>query len=383
VIFVLEFGLNSYLSFNLTKDRYLFFINVFNLLPFLSAVFSLGAPFAIVYLVSLQKKAKLLYLIESNLLALGTFSIVLATSTIFYLYGSVSVYFIVACFLAFSLVVKQNTVNFFLAQKRLNDASFVRLNQKLIFTAVVGLSVFFSIQKYGDNWTYILILAELIGLGILQYKYNIIKFTKPTKTKSIFAISKYSFVATALYTLVMAVPVLALNYHRFSAVDIVSFSIAFVIVKYSLLVLAPFMQLVTPIITPIKKDIKKVKEIFYKYFLYITIFGIFSGILVYLFSGFIVGFFSKQYELAVELLKIFSWYIPILLINGYSSTILSSLGGIKDILKITLSISTIMLILSFVVLPTVDIVDYSIYLGVSFVSQLLITIYYIHKRITI
>lgn len=380
IVFALEFGLLSYLSHAISKENYLFYVNIINLLPFISTLIGFGAPFAIVYMSSIQPPKARRFLLESNFLSLYIFLALFLLITVLYLIKYSPLYAVISIILGFFLAIKQNTISFFLSKKDLKAASFVRLNQKIIFTLTVILPTTIMLAYPSSIFSILLISGEIIGFIVLQLKYQIIKPLKFTKIKSIFIIAKYSFLGTLISSLTLAIPIFSLNRLNFNIIDIASFAIAFSFLKYSSLLLAPFIQLIIPILTPLKNDIKNLKIFYYKYLIYTLTLGVLSALFLYFCADSIINFFfSNQYKSAANIIKKFSWCVPLLLINSYSSTVISSIGGIKSILNITIIMLLLMLILSLLVLPRIGIYAYSEGISVYFFSQFVITQYYLHK----
>src|SRR5690606_9421031 len=152
----------------------------------------------------------------------------------------------------------------------------------------VALCTIFFVLNTDIKLSVVLISGELVGLLFLQYKYKIIRMVVFTKLKSIFTLSMFSLVATILYTLTLSILIYALNYFIFLPKDIASFAIAFSLLKYSSLILTPFMQLITPVVAPLKNRKNELQKIFYKNFIIILIIGIITGCLIHFSSHIII-----------------------------------------------------------------------------------------------
>lgn len=335
-IFLIDFGMNSYFSYKLNTENYLFYQNLINMLPFAISLLSLGTPFGVVYLTSLTKDKKKLYLQESNLFVLIVSSTIIFFMLAIYFFGTLELYILVAFLLAFFNVIKQNAVTYFLALKKLDSASFIRLNQKIIygFLSIVLIDIFIVNLT---NFSFILIFAEFIGFLVLLLRYKIIKFKAFTKIKSILKVSKYSFFSNAISMLTIALPIILLNYYGYSSKDIIIFAIAYSLLKYSGIILGPFMQLITPYFTPIKNDKVSVISYYNKFFLLILIVSFFVTIIAYYFSSDIINiFFDKKYMDAIEIFKVLLFSIPFMFLNSYTVIVISSIQSIKKTFKLSL-----------------------------------------------
>jgi len=335
VIFTIEFGLNSYFSFTLEKEQYLFYQNIVNVLPLFTTLLGFGTPFAVVYMTSLSKSNNKLYLYESNLFTLYLSLILFGFTLILLNFQYIELYIIVSLVLGFFNAIKQNSVNYYLAKKELNISSFIRLNQKVIYVLVILFGLIFLSIKSNQNLSILLILGEVIGLLILTIKYKIFIIKKFKKIKSIIKISRYAFMANIFSMISLATPILLLNYFDYPTNEIISFSIAYTLLKYSGILLGPFMQLITPYFTPIKNDIVKVKRLYIKFSLVIFVIGLTLSVLMYFLSPFIISmFFNQEYSQSSELFTILIFAIPFLFLNSFSMSLISSVINVKLTSKI-------------------------------------------------
>lgn len=347
VIFAIEFGMNSYFSYRLSIENYLFYQNLINILPFAIAFLSLGTPFGVVYLTSLKKDRPVVFLQESNQLVLILSVASIFISVIFYWSEIVGLYVIVAIILGFFNAIKQNVVAFFLAKKNLKVTSFIRLNQKIIygFTTIVLINI---VALTTFRMGLILILGELLGFIVLMLKYKVIRFGTFTKIKSIVSISKYSFFSNAVSMLSVSLPIILLNFYNYDPKEILSFAVAYSLLRYSSLILGPFMQLITPHFSPIKNDMNKVKVYFNKYFLLIFLVSVVVMIFSYFLTEPIITiFFDSKYKNATDMFKILLFSIPLTFLNSYVVIVISSVKSIKSTFRITtvgfLFLSTLLL----------------------------------------
>jgi len=348
VVFAVDFGLNSYFSYRLNVENYLFYQNLINIIPFSIALLSLGTPFGIVYLTSLTKDKPVIYLQESNqlVLMLSVASVIIVS--LLFVYGVVNLYVVTAFSLAFFSAIKQNIVAYFLSKKDLVATSFIRLNQKLIY----GLIAIFLVNLFVLNFgilSVVLVAGELVGFVILQIKYKVIKLKKFRKLKSILKISKYSFFCNAASMLTVSLPLLLLNYNDYSHSDILSFAVAFSLLRYSGLILGPFMQLITPYFTPIKQDVRLVKALFVKFLPVMVIVACLVPIGAYYFTEPLINiFFDAKYHHAILLFKILLLSIPFMFLNSYLVIVISSVQSIKVTFRIVVaSFIFLLLCLSF------------------------------------
>ncbi len=346
LIFIIEFGLNSYLSFNINEKEYLFYQNIINTVPLLTVLIGFGTPFSVVYLTSLSRNNNNIYLLESNLFVIY-FSLFLCIIFLFlFKLEYLDLYILVALILSFFNAIKQNSVNFFLSKKELIKSSFIRLNQKLIYLLVVVFSTFIITLDNNIDFSYILILGELLGFIILVLKYKVVIINRFYKLKSIMIIAKYAFLTNFFSTISLAAPILLLNYFKYSVVEIISFSIAYTLFKYSGVLLGPLMQLITPRFTPIKNDKKRVHLLFKKYFIVISLSSIILSCIIYLFSDIFINlFFSSKYSESVSLFEIFIIGIPFMILSSYTSSIISSVVNVKYNFFISFVASIILVIL--------------------------------------
>jgi O-antigen/teichoic acid export membrane protein len=329
-IFIIDFGLNSYLSFNLQDGPYLFYQNINNLLPLFTTLVGLGTPFSVLYLTSLSKSRNSIYLLEANLFTLIFSCCIFVIVLILYNTGSLELYVMIALILAFFNAIKQNSVNYFLSAKELNKSSFIRLNQKVIYIFIIILFLYLFINNNKITFSASLIMGELIGFIVLVGKYKIIKLKAFTKIKSIIKISKYSFLANIFAMISLSIPIIFLNYFGYTTNEIVSFSIAYTLLRYSGILLGPFMQLITPYFTPIKKSRKKVEKFYLKYLIIILLTGVFVSVFMYFSSPFLIGqLFNKEYKYAIHNFKILLFAIPFLFINSFTMSLISSVINVK------------------------------------------------------
>jgi O-antigen/teichoic acid export membrane protein len=356
IIFVIEFGLNSYLSFNLELSQYLFYQNIINILPLFTVLMGFGTPFAVIYMTSLSKSNENKYLLESNLFTFYFSLILLFIFLILFSFDYIHLYILVALILGFFNAIKQNSVNFYLAKKELSKSSFIRLNQKLIYLIIIVISIYLLTINNNGILSTILIIGEIVGFIILVYKYKIFIFKKFKKIKSILIISKYAFLANLFGMISLATPIVLLNYFDYPTIDIISFSIAYTLLRYSGILLGPFMQLITPYFTPIKNDLKKVKQLYIKYSFIIFLLGITVSIVMYYLSEYIINiFFSEVYNQAIELFKILVIVIPIMILSSFTLTLISSIIGVNYTSNISIFGAFIMFILVIVALIEFDI----------------------------
>jgi O-antigen/teichoic acid export membrane protein len=330
VIFAIEFGLNSYLSFTIDKEQYLFYQNLMNVLPLFTTLLGFGTPFAVVYLTSLSKYNNKVYLLESNLFTLYFSLFLFSFCVILYNLEYLELYILIALILGFFNAIKQNSVNFYLAKKELNKSSVIRLNQKLIYLMVIVVSIYFLTINNDKTVSMILVTGEILGLLVLTFKYRIFLFSKFKKIKSILNISKYAFLSNLFSMISLATPIVLLNYFEYSSAEIISFSIAYSLLKYSGILLAPFMQLITPYFTPIKNDFEKVKILYKKYAILLFAFGIIISFVMFFLSEFIINtFFSQEYNNAVDIFNVLIFSLPFLFVNSFSMSLISSVISVK------------------------------------------------------
>jgi O-antigen/teichoic acid export membrane protein len=357
IIFTIEFGLNSYLSFNLESSQYLFYQNIINILPLFTVFLGFGTPFAVVYMTSLSKSNNKVYLLESNLFALYFSLAIIAFFSILYTLEYLELYILIALILGFFNAIKQNSVNFYLAKKELNKSSFIRLNQKLMYLIVIVISIYFLTINNNSMLSTILIVGEIIGLLVLTYKYKIFIFKKFKKIKSILKISKYAFLANLFSMISLATPIILLNYFNYPTNEIISFSIAYTLLRYSGILLGPFMQLITPYFTPIKNDLKKVKHLYIKYSFILFVIGITVSIAMYFLAEYIISiFFSEAYSQAIELFKILVFAVPIIILSSFTSTLISSIVGVHYVSYIAIFGSFIIFTLVIIALMKFNII---------------------------
>ena len=330
VIFAIEFGLNSYLSFTIDKEQYLFYQNLMNVLPLFTTLLGFGTPFAVVYLTSLSKYNNKVYLLESNLFTLYFSLFLFSFCVILYNLEYLELYILIALILGFFNAIKQNSVNFYLAKKELNKSSVIRLNQKLIYLMVIVVSIYFLTINNDKTVSMILVTGEILGLLVLTFKYRIFLFSKFKKIKSILNISKYAFLSNLFSMISLATPIVLLNYFEYSSAEIISFSIAYSLLKYSGILLAPFMQLITLYFTPIKNDFEKVKILYKKYAILLFAFGIIISFVMFFLSEFIINtFFSQEYNNAVDIFNVLIFSLPFLFVNSFSMSLISSVISVK------------------------------------------------------
>lgn len=336
MIFLIDFGMNSYFSYTLDMKTYLLYQNLTNMVPFFISFLSLGTPFAVVYLSSLQKKKTDIYLLEANMIVLFMAFSAILFACILYVFDYVQAYILFAIILAFFNVIKQNAVIYFLALKRLAVASFIRLNQKIVYGAV-SLLLINVIYVNETVLGMILIFGEVVGFVILTQKYRIIAIQKVKKIKSILKVSRYSFFTNAIGALTISLPVILLNYYKYASKEIIVFAIAFSMLKYSSIILGPFMQLVTPYFTPLKNDKLLVKNYYKKFFWLILFLSLVVTLFCYALGPLIINlFFEKEYMGAGALFQILSFSIPFMFLNTFTMIIISSIQSIKKTFKITL-----------------------------------------------
>jgi len=269
-------------------------------------------------------------LLESNLFTLYFSLFLFSFCVILYNLEYLELYILIALILGFFNAIKQNSVNFYLAKKELNKSSVIRLNQKLIYLMVIVVSIYFLTINNDKTVSMILVTGEILGLLVLTFKYRIFLFSKFKKIKSILNISKYAFLSNLFSMISLATPIVLLNYFEYSSAEIISFSIAYSLLKYSGILLAPFMQLITPYFTPIKNDFEKVKILYKKYAILLFAFGIIISFVMFFLSEFIINtFFSQEYNNAVDIFNVLIFSLPFLFVNSFSMSLISSVISVK------------------------------------------------------
>ena len=361
-VFCVEFGINSFLSFNLQKEQYLFYINIINIIPLLTVLSGFGTSFSVIYLTSLSKSNSPVYLFDSN-----TFVALFGLLLLFLFIGlfelkALEPYLIVALILSIFNAIKQNYVNFFLAKKSIYKSSFVRLNQKLVYLTVIA-CFFLYFQSFDEKLlSVMLITGELIGFLILLIKYKLWIVKKFTKIKLILKVSKYAFLSNIFSMISLATPIFLLNYFKYPEKEIISFSIAYTLCRYSGVLFAPLMQLITPFFTPIRRNKVEIKRLYIKFFKALLLSGVIINIIMYFLSEqFITIFFNNDYNQAAHLFKLLSIIIPITILSSFTSSVIASTVGVVFDAVIASTGSLLIVLISIFSLKEAE-VDYLIYI---------------------
>ncbi len=343
LVFLIEFGTISLLSFKLGLLEYNSYQKIINILPFAMAIISLGAPFSIVYFISSGYQNKK-YLFDANLASGYAFLAALILAAAFAFLSQSYIYLMLAVALGFFGAVKQNTISYYLGKKDLIQASKIRIYQKsfallpVVFVVLLGFHI-----GIGQLFA-LLLFGEIIGFIVLQHKYKIMSAqTKVKYLKRFRVTSYYSFLTNSVSMFMAAAPFLILGYFSDDPKVEIEFAIAIMIIRYTTLMLGPFMQLIVPSVAAIKKERARVSQWIRKNIpiVLVVAFGLF--VLMYLLGGFAVGLlFSDKYKNATAIVEILSLLLPFLILNSFLAATLSALGKIELVFKITLVTSLIL-----------------------------------------
>lgn len=343
-VFLIDLLLSSFLSFLLTPEEYSFYIKVINLIPLATVVIGVGTPFSILYLSSLSKKKGILILNQANV-------IVLANGVFFVVLFSIGLYFRESLFFIFAAVVlavfnvlKQNAMNYLLGGGDKIGSSFVRLNQKLFHSIVLlaGILIFgigssFDSGSIGIGLFLLMLLGEVIGFIVLQYKLKVVAVIKLTKIKSIFLISKGSLGSNLANMVSLSAPLLVLDFSGYNNELLASFGVAFLLIKSSGIILGPFFQLITPFVAPVKSDKRRVFYLYRKFSAVVFFIGLGAAVFFHVSSDFLISIlYSSSYFFAAKCLQIMSISIPFLMLVSFSGSFLSSIGGVFNTFKASL-----------------------------------------------
>lgn len=347
LFFVIDFGLNSFLSFFLSTNSYLFYQNILNVLSFSTTLVSLGVPFSIIYIVSKKSNSenkKLLF--DASNLVFKFFYILLIIYVCIFLFDSSNLYLIVALFMGLSLSIKQNLLNYFLGYKKLDIAALVRIFGKLISGGIIIFFVFILNVKNNYMLASILIFSELMSIVFLNNKWCFINLRQKKKYyKRLVSYGKYAFMSNLASMTTIAFPIVFMNYLKISEITIIEYSIAYIILRYSSLLLGPFMQLIVPFFTTEQKQ-EKVRLMFKKYSILLLVFGFFMIlILQIIIDPLVTTFYNEKYHNAIILFQYLSLIIPFMFLASFSSTVISALGKVNFTSRIQMVLMIFALIL--------------------------------------
>jgi O-antigen/teichoic acid export membrane protein len=181
--------------------------------------------------------------------------------------------------------------------------------------------------------------------------------------------------------LTISLPIILLNYYEYSSENIIVFAIAYSLLKYSGIILGPFMQLITPYFTPIKNNKKLVINYYKKFFLIILGISIIISSFLYYFSPYLINiFFDKKYISAIDIFKVLLLSIPFMFLNTYTIIVISSTQSIKITFKLSI-IGFIFIFTSLMISMNLHyslfVVSYLILIG--YIFDLFISLYIFNK----
>ena len=115
------------------------------------------------------------------------------------------------------------------------------------------------------------------------------------------------------------------------------FLLCIVFFRYTAVVIIPILSIMTPLLTSIKNDVLKTREMYKQYYQWILIIGVITLIICKsLFAMVITRFYASTYWELPAYFNFFTYMIPLSFLSALNASVMGALGKIKLIFRIEL-----------------------------------------------
>lgn len=336
-VFVLavDISLLSFLSHSLDVSTYLKYQQIVNAAPIFAIVVGAGAPFAITYFNARGLKSDK-FLKESNFHALIFTCLLLLCLGVVRIFLDVELAYFIALLISPFVAIKQNLVSFFLGDNRLRKCASVRVNQRICTAIIVVIAISIPFDPIVVLFTS-LVLGELAGALLLVRTCKEFGFVKsqPLRKRDRI-IGSRSFFSNFFSIGASAIPIPALSLMSSNIQEQSQAALAVLLIRYLLLGLGPFFQLIVPKVTPKKNDVRALKVIFYICIASLAVFGLLIVVLNKYIGGFILSFFFDSPDYLVhQYLGILLLGYPALISTSFIAAFCSAIGLVSKVMYVS------------------------------------------------